>query len=306
MGKIAVESEGSLATLNKIEVPNLSSRPIARDDGWSVSEVVCNAGPHVRPREEQHSAVCIAMVKSGSFLYQSSAGRELMTPGSLMLGNAGEYYQCRHEHGVGDHCIAFAYDPRFIEDLAADAGVGMRRASFCSLRVPPIREFSNLVSRAHFGLVQSRVVGSESTRLLFWGELAVELACRSLEFVRAGSNRGSSPAAEARVTRVIRMIESHAYEEHRLDALAHEGRLSRYHFLRTFQQLTGLTPHQYVVRARLRLAAIRLLLDPSLILDVAHDAGFGDVSNFNHAFRGEFGLSPRAYRARWGNTYFAR
>jgi len=34
------------------------------------------------------------------------------------------------------------------------------------------------------------------------------------------------------------------------------------------------------------------------ILDVALDAGFGDVSNFNHAFRGEFGVSPRRYRQR--------
>jgi AraC-like DNA-binding protein len=37
-------------------------------------------------------------------------------------------------------------------------------------------------------------------------------------------------------------------------------------------------------------------LRPALILDVALDAGFGDVSNFNHAFRAEFGISPRAYR----------
>jgi AraC-like DNA-binding protein len=45
-------------------------------------------------------------------------------------------------------------------------------------------------------------------------------------------------------------------------------------FLRTFQQLTGLTPHQFV-------------------LDIALDCGFGDVSNFNRAFRNEFGENPR-------------
>ncbi len=32
------------------------------------------------------------------------------------------------------------------------------------------------------------------------------------------------------------------------------------------------------------------------VLDVALDCGFGDVSNFNRAFRSEFGMSPRAFR----------
>jgi AraC family transcriptional regulator len=85
------------------------------------------------------------------------------------------------------------------------------------------------------------------------------------------------------------MIESRPDAQHGLTALAREARLNRYHFLRIFQQLTGLTPHQYVLRAR-------LVLEPAWVLDIALDSGFGDVSNFNHAFRAEFGVTPRAYR----------
>jgi len=36
--------------------------------------------------------------------------------------------------------------------------------------------------------------------------------------------------------------------------------------------------------------------EPAKILDIALDSGFADLSNFNRAFRTEFGLSPRAYR----------
>jgi AraC family transcriptional regulator len=83
-------------------------------------------------------------------------------------------------------------------------------------------------------------------------------------------------------------------------SLAREARLGAYHFLRTFQRLTGVTPHQYVMRARLRDAAARLARGRAKVLDVALDSGFGDVSNFNRAFPVEFGVSPRVYRRRAG------
>ena len=92
------------------------------------------------------------------------------------------------------------------------------------------------------------------------------------------------------------MMESDSDIPHDLASLAQMARLSRYHFLRTFEGLTGATPHQYLLRIRLRRAALRLRTEPAKILDVALDCGFGDVSNFNHAFRVEFGVSPRGYR----------
>jgi AraC-like DNA-binding protein len=130
-----------------------------------------------------------------------------------------------------------------------------------------------------------------------WEEIAVELAILALELSGQSSRVTNSGAAEWRVTKAVRMIESRQPAEHDLPSLAREARLSRYHFLRTFRQLTGLTPHQYVLRSRLRHAATRLLTEPTRVLDVALDSGFGDVSNFNHAFRAEFGMSPRQFRS---------
>jgi AraC family transcriptional regulator len=41
---------------------------------------------------------------------------------------------------------------------------------------------------------------------------------------------------------------------------------------------------------------MRLAAESGKVLDIALDSGFGDVSNFNRAFRSEFGMSPTAYR----------
>ena len=255
----------------------LTGRVLAQGDGWTVEDVICTSGPRDRPFEERHSHVSIAIVAAGSFQYRSTAGRELMTPGSLLLGNAGQSFQCEHAHGAGDRCIAFRYAPGYFERLAADAGASGAKPAFRALRLPPLRDLSPLVSRACAGVQ----LGVQAARL------AAGLS---------PDRNGAPPDAVARVTRIVRMIDRHPGAGLTLGSLAREAGLSPYHFLRTFQRLTGVTPHQYVLRARLREAAMRLAVEHARVIDIALDCGFGDVSNFNRAFRAEFGVSPRVYR----------
>ncbi len=81
-----------------------------------------------------------------------------------------------------------------------------------------------------------------------------------------------------------------------LESAAREAGLSQYHFLRLFSRVLGLTPHQYLVRSRLRRAA-RLLADDSLsITEIAYDVGFGDLSNFVRTFHRAAGVSPGRFR----------
>jgi len=88
LAKIAVALERALALKRRDGRPGRTSpRVLAQGDGWMVADVICTAGPQDRPYEEQHNRPTIAIVLAGSFQYQSSQGRALMTPGSLMLGS---------------------------------------------------------------------------------------------------------------------------------------------------------------------------------------------------------------------------
>src|SRR5262245_36846162 len=267
---------------------------IAAGDGWTVADVVCTCGPSDRAFEEHHDQFAIALVVAGTFEYRSPLGRVLMTPGSVMLGNSGQCFECGHTHGEGDRCVSFWYAPEHLDQLAVEAGIHRSRARFTAPRVPPMRELSPLIASAALG-----VAGSHETP---WEELSVRLAARVLRVAanRSSAANGSPPNAEACVTEAVRLIDRHPARAWTLGSLAQEARLSRYHFLRTFDRLVGATPHQYILRARLRDAALRLARDSGSVLDVALDCGFGDVSNFNRAFRGEFGVSPREYRQRRG------
>jgi AraC-like DNA-binding protein len=91
-------------------------------------------------------------------------------------------------------------------------------------------------------------------------------------------------------------IDANAPEPICLDSIAAKAGLSPFHFLRLFAKVLGVTPHQYLVRARLRHAA-RLLADHARsITDVAFDVGFGDLSNFVRTFHRAAGVSPRKFR----------
>ena len=288
MVKIAVELEQALRRRAEAGRPgDLSTRVLAQGEGWRVADVLCTSGPKDQAFEEQHSEICIAMVVAGSFQYRSTAGCELMTPGSLVLGNAGQYFECRHEHGAGDRCLAFFYTPEDFGNLIAQVG---GNPAFSTFRVPPLRALAPVVARA---CASVGGIAHDS-----WEELSLEVAAQMLRLMGdARFDRAEpSPSAVARVTRVVRMIDSRVDAGLTLEKLAREAGLSRYHFVRIFRQLTGVTPHQYILRARLREAAIRVMAEPERILDIAFDCGFGDVSNFNHAFRAEFGVSQRMYR----------
>ncbi len=293
MAKIAAELECALAAREANgSLGKALPRTLAQGRGWKVSDIVCTSGPRDRAFEEQHTSTSIAIVAAGSFQYQCGAGRELMTPGSLLLGNAGQYFECGHDHASGDRCIAFTYDSDFFEELASDAGARCSTPVFRVPRIPALRELSPHIAKACSYLMHDGV-GFEA-----WQELAILLAVQSIRLANGAGTEANEamPGALARVTRVVRLIDKNLDAKLDLTFLAQQARLSPYHFLRTFESVTGLTPHQYILRARLREAAMRLIAERDRVLDVALACGFGDVSNFNRAFRMEFDESPRAYR----------
>jgi len=289
LAKIAVELEQALARRREDGTEGRASpRVIARGDGWTVADVLCTHGPQDRPFEERHSAYTIAIVLTGTFQYRSPLGRELMTSGSLMLGNQEDCFECGHQHDHGDRCVSFWYAADYFERLTTDVGGRVGAVGFRVPRLPPLGPLSPLIASA----------GAAVAACIPWEDLVVTLAARTIKLTAGLSSNGKGLPlnAEARVTRVVRTIDRYPGDNHTLGNLAHQAGLSAYYFLRTFQGVTGITPHQYVLRARLREAASRLASDTDKVIDIALDCGFDDVSNFNRAFRAEFGMSPRQFR----------
>ena len=106
-----------------------------------------------------------------------------------------------------------------------------------------------------------------------------------------------------RILKAIDRIEAHLGEDLRLDEVASAAGVSRYHFCRTFQAMTGWTVMGYV-RARRLTRAAEMLRDGGIpIVQIALDCGFGSQQAFTRSFSDFFGISPGAVRGdRWSGT----
>jgi transcriptional regulator GlxA family with amidase domain len=92
------------------------------------------------------------------------------------------------------------------------------------------------------------------------------------------------------------VIERRYDEPLTIATLAAAARMSRYHFLRVFTDVVGVTPHRFLMRTRLLHAAAKLATSRGPITGIAFETGFGDLSTFVGTFRRVFGLTPREYR----------
>lgn len=262
---------------------SISDRVIASGEGWWVQDVVCTCGPRDREAEELTGTSSLALLLSGSFVVRDQHGTSLLSEGSYLLVNAGHCFACSHRHGEGDRCLSFRFAPELFDRIAHDVRA---RPAFVHNRLPPLRDLSGLTARARQGLGQSEILE----------EIAIELAGTALGLA-GRTRRGSSPVRHhGRITELLRYMAAHSAAPHKLTGLASMAGMSPYHFLRTFRAVTGVTPHQWLLRARLRDAADRLATTSTPVTNVALDVGFDDLSNFTRSFRTEFGASPREYR----------
>jgi AraC family transcriptional regulator len=266
-------------------------RHLAGNADWHVTEYICRAGPEDRAFEERHHGFSISVVLEGTFTYRTGKERALLHPGAFLFGNHGSCFECGHDHSRGDRCIAFHFEPEFFAEIAASAGCGARY-TFKTAMLPVAKAVTPVVSQ-----IEALAIGPQVARI---EDVVVELA--ETVIGHTSGHKISSPTVstreERRLADVLQHIETHASELIDLAALAAIAGVSRYHFLRIFRRVTGMTPYQYLLSVRMRRAALRLATTTEPVSAIAFDAGFGDLSTFNKQFRSVFGATPSAYRGR--------
>lgn len=107
---------------------------------------------------------------------------------------------------------------------------------------------------------------------------------------------GGVALSPRRLQRVADHVRSHLGDEIPVQALAEMTGMSVFSFSRLFKAAAGVSPHQYILRARVE-EAQRLLRKTSMSVGrIALEVGFQSPSHFTVMFQRHTGLRPVAFR----------
>lgn len=251
----------------------------------SVYDYRCSAGPHSKPFAEQHASHSIAYVRKGSFGCTKRGKSFELVAGSLLIGHPGDEYVCSHDHHVcGDECLSFSFSRELVEEIGGRAEVWQTGCA------PPLSELMVLGELAQAAACGRSDVGLDEVGHALAGRFVAVASGRPQKALRANA-RDRRRAVETAL-----WIDAHSHRAIDLEDAAGEAGLSPFHFLRLFSGVLCVSPHQYLVRSRLRHAARLLADNERTVTDIAYDVGFGDLSNFVRTFHRAAGVSPSKFR----------
>jgi AraC family transcriptional regulator len=257
---------------------------VFRGESVSVIDYRCAAGPKDKPFAEFYRGFSVSYVRRGSFGCRARGRSFELVAGSFLIGHPGDEYVCTHEHTGGDECLTFRLAPALVD------AIGDRPDIWRSVCVPPLPELMVLGELAQAAAEGRSDVGLDELGMLLAGRLVALLSGRQPRPTEA------RPSDRRRAAEAALWIDANAHEPIDLGGLAGMFGLSPFHFLRIFARVLGVTPHQYLIRSRLRRAARLLACDARPITEVAFDVGFGDLSNFVRTFHRAAAVSPRGFR----------
>jgi AraC-like DNA-binding protein len=184
-------------------------------------------------------------------------------------------------------CLAFA-EMRGVADMLERAGAGLRFSDVAAGRVRPLiqRLFAEPADERLPSLI--RVLA-----MLARDREAEPLAARALLPLSPGDDR-------TRIDRVLDHIHLNYATGLSLAALAGVAALSASGLHRLFRRHTSTTISDYVMRLKIGEACAMLSGTEKPIAHIADAVGYTSLANFNRQFKVLKGMTPRAYRARFG------
>jgi transcriptional regulator GlxA family with amidase domain len=160
------------------------------------------------------------------------------------------------------------------------------------------------LSRVEHALGMMRVYLVECATQNDWGDDHHEELARTIvacvrqttdEPVRKAPERDAKLARDV-LRRAIRFVNDNLDSKLRWDEIAAAVGLDPFTFGRSFKLATGMTPHQYIIRCRLRRAMRMLAREDLSLADIALEVGCSCQSHLTTLFRKHLGTTPGAFR----------
>ena len=104
------------------------------------------------------------------------------------------------------------------------------------------------------------------------------------------------------IAAAVTFIQEHYAQPITIDDIIQDIPISKYHFIRLFRRIMGVTPYSYLTNYRINRSKILLRSTEKTIADIAEACGFLDTSNFISQFKKHTGVRPTHYRRDFSGT----
>jgi AraC family transcriptional regulator len=248
-------------------------------------------------------------MSGGAATYVTRAGRYRVDDGSYLLLDHGTGYTVTIDEPLPVESFCVFFGPGVVEgalqafttpeDRLLDGPAAATLPGFFERTYPHDRMLTPLLMRLRTASARSWVEAG------WWDEHLHALAARLLELDGACRREAAATGAARRSTRDERYARLHRARDYMeaslaepllVGDLAHVAGMAPFHFLRTFSELFGATPHQYMVVRRLERAKHLLLTTEVPVTDISTKVGFASLGSFSWLFRRRIGVPPEAFR----------
>ncbi|WP_409269903.1 helix-turn-helix domain-containing protein [Pseudomonas sp. KCJK9044] len=271
-------------------MPSSSSPALWRDAALPFVESRRACDSRACYKAHSHPTFSMGAVDAGSSYFTGAgAGQTHLTPGTLVLVPAQRVHACNPETGQAWSYQMLHVDAHWLAQLRLESGLAAAETGAPARisRSPALyREFCDLNA-----LLFSTAAASEK-------EAALVAFLGDHDFsVHPPLYPAPAPSLDSPTLRtLIERMEADDPAELSLAAMASKAGLGRYQLIRAFRAATGMTPHAYLLNARVNRGR-RWLLQGHDLAEIAYRLGFADQSHFQRVFKAHVGVTPGQYRA---------
>lgn len=244
-----------------------------------------------------HNAYELLFIRKGHIRIQIAGTVYEGGPGSVFVIGRFEEHSLELRTAVYERYYVIL-DPDLAERLVTDRRLLMplrnRPRGFCHCY-----DVSDHFAR--FEIIFRRLIEEQRTVDSLSGVMQMSLVSELLVLLcrlRPMQTQSTSHAGKTAVFAVQRYIDTHYAEPIRIGDLAERVFLTPCYLTHCFKDMTGYSPKQYLVQARLAAAKDLLIHSDLSVSEVAFRTGFSDVNNFIRTFRQNAGTTPLCYRER--------
>ncbi len=231
----------------------------------------------IRPAQILPGYETVEVLLGGRIFFDQDGETKEFGRGSIFWHIAGEHTIFRTPPEDPYRCLAIRFQvPEFLRTTPRITGWSSHETALDTF-------VDEVVGRFHDETIDRTFLCEYVHRRLFWESYIY--------------NRRSVAAAYPKpLTKALTLLRDNSALTYSVRDIATRAGVSEPYLYALFKRHLGVSPHQYLLNCRLRLARIRLAGSDDNIKSISEECGFENLESFYRAFRRTSGMPPGEYR----------